>query len=533
VENQKQPQKITTTNQPSQPSVVTAVTLLDEPALQPNSPDSSDSPDSSVTPEALPDTPDPASAVAPETTGSMSMPGLPSHHKAFLRWLLPAVGLVVILLGVVWVVGSSYFANFRLGNRLVTTRSTNSVLEQTIASAADKYQVAIAYPNGPTRKFPLDETGVSVQTAATLQSLRREQDGFVKRLKWWQAIPVQLSVTTNAATLRSFVANYASVTMKPAANASLSIDNGSVDLTSATAGKAYGLPNADRQITAQASRLQTSPLTLQVLTLEPSLTSAELAGPEAAVKQAISQHVTITMGTTNGQTVTPSASDLASWIELTPNLTTKTVDISVNGATVTAYLTQIASANDHPARDQVSITDATGNTSVAVPGQDSSSVSGEQAAAATIVQNLAAGKGIQVNLPVTSTPYGSITAGNWSKWIEVDTVTKRMYAYQYGQVVNTFLVSAGAPATPTPTGQFAIWDKLPSQTMVGPGYVQPNVPWVNYFDHSGDAIHGNYWRPASVFGNTNTSHGCVGVQDSEAVWIYNWGPIGTPVIIHK
>jgi lipoprotein-anchoring transpeptidase ErfK/SrfK len=107
-----------------------------------------------------------------------------------------------------------------------------------------------------------------------------------------------------------------------------------------------------------------------------------------------------------------------------------------------------------------------------------------------------------------------------------------LYAYQNGQLVNTFLITAGAPATPTPIGEFHIWDKVALQTMTGPGYVQPRVPWINYFDHSGDAVHGNYWRPSSVFGNVNTSHGCVGVQVDQAEWIYNWAPIGTTVITH-
>ncbi len=69
--------------------------------------------------------------------------------------------------------------------------------------------------------------------------------------------------------------------------------------------------------------------------------------------------------------------------------------------------------------------------------------------------------------------------------------------------------------------------------MSGPGYVQPDVPWINYFDNSGDAIHGNYWRAASVFGNSNTSHGCVGLPVANAAWVYDWAPVGTPVLIHS
>jgi lipoprotein-anchoring transpeptidase ErfK/SrfK len=112
-----------------------------------------------------------------------------------------------------------------------------------------------------------------------------------------------------------------------------------------------------------------------------------------------------------------------------------------------------------------------------------------------------------------------------------------MYAYANGQLANTFLVTAGAPATPTPIGEFHIWEKVAVQNMSGYNpdgskYSQPSVPWINYFDHSGDAVHGNYWRPASYFGSINSSHGCVGVQVPEAEWIYNWAPIGTTVITH-
>ena len=59
----------------------------------------------------------------------------------------------------------------------------------------------------------------------------------------------------------------------------------------------------------------------------------------------------------------------------------------------------------------------------------------------------------------------------------------------------------------------------------------PDVKWINYF-YRDYAIHGNYWRPLSYFGNINSSHGCVGLEDTEAEWIYSWAPIGTPVIVH-
>jgi lipoprotein-anchoring transpeptidase ErfK/SrfK len=77
---------------------------------------------------------------------------------------------------------------------------------------------------------------------------------------------------------------------------------------------------------------------------------------------------------------------------------------------------------------------------------------------------------------------------------------------------------------------------MTKKTMTGPNadgtrYVQPNVPWVNFF-YKDYAIHGNYWRPNSYFGNINSSHGCVGVTPGEGAWVYNWAPVGTTVVVH-
>jgi lipoprotein-anchoring transpeptidase ErfK/SrfK len=55
--------------------------------------------------------------------------------------------------------------------------------------------------------------------------------------------------------------------------------------------------------------------------------------------------------------------------------------------------------------------------------------------------------------------------------------------------------------------------------------------------NSGTFIHGNYWAAPSVFGNSNTSHGCVGLRDARgagdpdtpAAWFYTHSLIGDVV----
>jgi lipoprotein-anchoring transpeptidase ErfK/SrfK len=261
--------------------------------------------------------------------------------------------------------------------------------------------------------------------------------------------------------------------------------------------------------------------------LNKTVSNASLASFMASLT---SQPATLNLG---GQTVNISPSTIKSWLSVTQNSKTNENYIHVDAGNISSSLSSLANQYVIAPVDQVTITRSDGSSEVAIGGKNGTKLDPSAnlaAQAVTISKNLFSNKGFSVNAPLITLPFQSVTPAAFSKLIVADTGSKKMYLYQNGQLINTFLVSAGKPSTPTPIGEFHIWDKLTSQTMVGPGYVQPNVPYINYFDHSGDAIHGVYWRPASVFGNVNTSHGCVGVPVSTAEYIFNWAPIGTTVI---
>jgi len=111
------------------------------------------------------------------------------------------------------------------------------------------------------------------------------------------------------------------------------------------------------------------------------------------------------------------------------------------------------------------------------------------------------------------------------KQIIIDLSQQTLYAFENGEVVRQFTVSTGLPATPTVTGDFAIYRRYESQRMQGPDYDLPGVPWVMYFYQS-YSIHGTYWH--NNFGQP-MSHGCVNMRTPEAEWLYNWAPDGTSV----
>ncbi|MFF8591199.1 Ig-like domain-containing protein [Streptomyces sp. NPDC015220] len=132
----------------------------------------------------------------------------------------------------------------------------------------------------------------------------------------------------------------------------------------------------------------------------------------------------------------------------------------------------------------------------------------------------------------------------------VDAKTKQMKVTQDGRTVKTIPISAGSPDHTTYEGQMVISEKFTQTRMNGATvgfkdsdgkgeYDIKDVPHAMRLTTSGTFIHGNYWGSPSVFGNVNTSHGCVGLQDKKgandpstpASWFYDHSLIGDVVVV--
>lgn len=118
------------------------------------------------------------------------------------------------------------------------------------------------------------------------------------------------------------------------------------------------------------------------------------------------------------------------------------------------------------------------------------------------------------------------------KYILINVAEQRLYAYEHGVLINTFLTSTGTFQAPTPIGKFAVTDKLlwhDYQWSYGPNhpsnYFLPDVKYnLRFLPHY--YIHSAYWH--NNFGN-RMSRGCVNMRLEDAEWIYNWAQVGTPV----
>lgn len=122
-----------------------------------------------------------------------------------------------------------------------------------------------------------------------------------------------------------------------------------------------------------------------------------------------------------------------------------------------------------------------------------------------------------------------------TKKIIIDRSERKLYAYDGEDLFMEAYVSTGLDDSPTPRGNFYIYEKTPSRYMQGPlpgiseqYYDLPGVPWTMYFTYQGGAIHGAYWH--ENFGS-QWSHGCVNLAPADSEKLYEWADLGTPVVV--
>jgi lipoprotein-anchoring transpeptidase ErfK/SrfK len=127
----------------------------------------------------------------------------------------------------------------------------------------------------------------------------------------------------------------------------------------------------------------------------------------------------------------------------------------------------------------------------------------------------------------------------------VDASAHRMTVVRDGKALKTLPITAGAANSPTWNGQMVISEKLISTRMNGATvgfagvYDIPDVPHAIRLSTSGTFIHGNYWGADSVFGRSDISHGCVGLNDTrgggdagqDGAWFYDHSLVGDVVVV--
>lgn len=143
-------------------------------------------------------------------------------------------------------------------------------------------------------------------------------------------------------------------------------------------------------------------------------------------------------------------------------------------------------------------------------------------------------------------PRPPITTG---KVILIDLSTQWLWAYADGKLQFDAPVMTGRPDMTTPTGTYQVLSTLTETWFTSawppgsPNYFAPElVHYALYFKAVGFYIHDASWR--QQFGpGTNVphiepngahstgSHGCVELSVAASHWLYEWAPVGTPIVI--
>ncbi|MFG2722731.1 Ig-like domain-containing protein [Streptomyces sp. NPDC048416] len=129
----------------------------------------------------------------------------------------------------------------------------------------------------------------------------------------------------------------------------------------------------------------------------------------------------------------------------------------------------------------------------------------------------------------------------------VDAAAQQMTVQRDGATIRTVPVSTGSPQYATYNGTMIISEqdrrtKMNSTTVgLGDEYDIPDVPHAQRLTNSGTFIHGNYWASPATFGARASSHGCIGIQDTQgggdpdapAAWFYANSMLGDVVIVRN
>jgi lipoprotein-anchoring transpeptidase ErfK/SrfK len=132
-------------------------------------------------------------------------------------------------------------------------------------------------------------------------------------------------------------------------------------------------------------------------------------------------------------------------------------------------------------------------------------------------------------------PRGAVTLGRVDWRIEVSLIRKQITVLEGGRRVARYHTAIGTTAAPTPTGRFAVTDRLLTGDPSGPYgccilALSAHAPHAIQGWGGGDRIAIHATTATATIG-TAASHGCLRLDPADARWLLDHIPLGTPVVI--
>ena len=445
----------------------------------------------------------------------------PKKKRHIGRWI--GIGLGVIALGLgaastILIAPGTAIAGVQVGGM------TAGAAAEAVSNHLNGMQVTLTGEGGGKQVTGSD---LGVRVDAT----KLADKAFAERPMWnitsWMAAPISAPITLDDRAADHALRAQVPTVYQDATDATVSFAGAGYTATPAKNGSGIDL----KALTAAIADAAEKGRSTVSFAAEPVATSPAISDKDAAATVGELNTLLSTVGFYVGteRTVPIDAATASKWLTVTPQ--DGKLTIRADQAAIQKSVDALPALVNRAPVNATSIVDSSGtvldDVTPGVAGRQLGDVSG---VAAAFAAQLSDGKGSFV-LPVKDTPFTSTTL---LRKIDVNLSTETLTVTENGNVVDSWLISSGRGDFATHTGSFTVNWKLDSQNMgntdltKAPFYYQPDVKWVMYFNGD-EALHGVYWHDNW---GTPMSHGCVGMPEWRAEWLFDWSPQGTEVNVH-
>ncbi len=445
----------------------------------------------------------------------------PRKKRHIGRWV--GIGLGVLALGLgaastVLIAPGTAIAGVQVGGM------TPGAAAEAVSNHLNGMQVTLT-GEGAGKRVTGSDLGLRVDAA------KLADKAFADRPMWnittWMGAPVAATISLDDRAADHALRAQVPTVYQDATDATVAFNGTGYVATPAKNGSGIDLKALTTAITAAAEKGQGSvSFPAKAATTAPAITDKDATATAAQLNTMLSA-LGFYVGTERTVPIDPATA--SKWITVTPE--DGKLTIHADQAAIQKSVDALPALVNRAPVNATSIVDSSGavldDVTPGVTGRQLGDVSG---VAAAFASQIAGGNGAFA-LPVKDTPFASTTL---LRKIDVNLSTETLTVTENGNVVDSWLISSGRGDFATHTGSFAVNWKLETQNMgntdltKAPFYYQPDVKWIMYFNGD-EALHGVYWHDNW---GTPMSHGCVGMPEWRAEWLFDWSPQGTEVNVH-
>ncbi len=119
--------------------------------------------------------------------------------------------------------------------------------------------------------------------------------------------------------------------------------------------------------------------------------------------------------------------------------------------------------------------------------------------------------------------------------MNVDVKQHKLTVVRDGTPIKSFDISTGKPGWATRNGTNVVMDKerhkvWTNEAIDAPEDYRLKSAYAMRITNSGEFVHDAPWNTGNI-GETNTSHGCIGLLPKDMTWLYQNTLLGDPVVV--